>query len=939
MKRIYLLIFFLSSILCANSQAILSEGFEGAFPPAGWTILKTGNGNNWTSNTDAALTDGPYASHSGAGSMIYEYSVAAAANAWAITPSLNLTGGVSYSISFYYRIRSATYPEKLKVTVGNAATIAAQSTVIWNNNGGSSIANTAWQLGVATYTPATTGTFNFAFNCYSNVNQWATLVDDVTIEATPSAAPGCTTNSTPVNNATGVTLNPLTLTWHPADSASSYDVYIGTTNPPTGLITTVSDTTAVLTGGAFNTVYYWYVVPRNAAGAASGCVSSVTSFTTSDPPVAPDCADILAPANGATNVDVEPVFTWNTTAGATSYIFSLGTANPPDTLGVVTDTTVSLTQPLAFNTTYYWSVTPQNGGGTASGCLAYSFTTRAAAAIPPNDEACDAITLTLNGSSDCQNTEGATAGASDTLDCSTENNTVWYKYTPTANGSVSLKMKRIPGAAKDLNAWLGVFTVSGTCPDLSFAQQFDCYSADLTANDSVMIVTGPLVAGTPYYIMIDGFSGAFGEYCISLVNPPAPPACVTVKAPADGATNVNAPATTFSWNASPDALSYSLYLGTTNPPDSLGVTPDTSAVLSGLDYSTTYYWSVVPQNAGGVATGCGVYSFTTVDAPPVPVNDECTSAVEVTSFAPVSGSTRSATQSMAADSCAGFIGDANDDVWFKFTALQAGDASIELTPDLNFDGVMAAYSGNCGALVPIACADAGIGGDIETLELTGLTAGTVYYFRVYAYGHALSEGTFTLRASGTALPVNLVNFKGERDGSRNVLSWTTETEQNNKGFELQRSADGKNFGTLGFIKSSANNGNSSSVLKYQFADEKPFAGNAYYRLKQVDIDGRSSLSNVVLLKGLRANTLVMSNVYPNPARTELKVILGAPSNDKVNVIITDMAGKVVMRQSAQLLTGDNNISLNVARLPSGSYMIKAVCASGCETSVSKFVKR
>ena len=188
------------------------------------------------------------------------------------------------------------------------------------------------------------------------------------------------------------------------------------------------------------------------------------------------------------------------------------------------------------------------------------------------------------------------------------------------------------------------------------------------------------------------------------------------------------------------------------------------------------------------------------------------------------------------------------------------------------------------------------------------------------------------------LPVTLISFKGEMQGVKNLLSWTTASEQNNKGYELQRSANGENFSTITFVYSKAVNGNSNATLSYNYADEKPFSGNNYYRLKQVDFDGKSALSKVVLVKSAKSNSIVLSSVHPNPAINQLNVILSAPGNDRATIVVTDVAGKIVMQQATQLQSGNNNLKLNVSGLLSGTYIIKAVCKNGCETTVSKFVK-
>ena len=425
--------------------------------------------------------------------------------------------------------------------------------------------------------------------------------------------------------------------------------------------------------------------------------------------------------------------------------------------------------------------------------------------------------------------------------------------------------------------------------------------------------------------------------------PAAAPPCAALTAPGNGAVNISAPQALFTWDSASAASEYEFKLGTTHSTESADVLTGKAAFQSDLAYNTTYYWTVVPKNAAGSAAGCPVYSFTTQPVPPLPVNDECSGAIPLTAGSPLNASSRSATQSMTAEACNGNTGNANDDVWFKFTASQAGKATIILTPDLMFDGVMHAYSGGCNSLVGLACADLNFNGEPDTLTLSNVISGETYYFRVYGFDDAGEDGSFTLTVSETAsestLPVTITNFKGEHIGEQNVLLWTTLTEQNNKGFELQRSANGKDFSMVAFIESKAIDGNSSSAITYEFTDIKPFAANSFYRLKQVDKDGKSILSDVVFLKGRQPNSLALSNVYPNPAKSNVNLVLAAPALTKVSVIVTDVAGKLMMQQAAQLLNGENRLSLNVNALPPGTYLIKAAGANGAKAAVSKFVKQ
>lgn len=187
------------------------------------------------------------------------------------------------------------------------------------------------------------------------------------------------------------------------------------------------------------------------------------------------------------------------------------------------------------------------------------------------------------------------------------------------------------------------------------------------------------------------------------------------------------------------------------------------------------------------------------------------------------------------------------------------------------------------------------------------------------------------------LPVTLGNFSGESSGGANKLSWITYSEQKNKGFELQRSADGTSFTSVGFVTSKAPGGTSSTNVTYNFNDVKILRGNNYYRLKQLDFDGKATYSKVVVLKGSTKGGL--SVVYPNPTKNEVNMILTSRSDDKATVYITNVSGKVVFKTTKSIATGDNKINVNVSGFAAGVYTVKAVYASNNISAISKFVKQ
>jgi hypothetical protein len=208
----------LTSSAVSNADNIVNytQGFE-TWPPTGWTFINAGSGNQWATNSSF---------YTGSKSMAYTFSSTFAANAWGMTQGITLNAGTVYTVSFWYKVALASYPEKLKVTVGSAATVVAQSNVLWNNNGGSNLTNTTWAQGTATYTAPTTGTYYFGFNCYSDADQDVLYVDDISI--------------------TGTTILPATYSW-----TSSPSGFTSSTQNPTGIIPTVATDYTVIAQNSF----------------------------------------------------------------------------------------------------------------------------------------------------------------------------------------------------------------------------------------------------------------------------------------------------------------------------------------------------------------------------------------------------------------------------------------------------------------------------------------------------------------------------------------------------------------------------------------------------------------------------------------------------------------------------------------------------------------
>jgi aryl-phospho-beta-D-glucosidase BglC (GH1 family) len=170
-------------------------------------------------------------------------------------------------------------------------------------------------------------------------------------------------------------------------------------------------------------------------------------------------------------------------------------------------------------------------------------------------------------------------------------------------------------------------------------------------------------------------------------------------------------------------------------------------------------------------------------------------------------------------------------------------------------------------------------------------------------------GTVILKGT-SPLPVTLLDFNIFDQGNSTLVSWTTSSEVDNDHFELERSDDGINFVLIATIKGT---GNSSSIAEYEYNDNKPWLGQVYYRLKQVDINGDYKYSGLRELSG-RSGEIKVS---PNPANDEISIEFYTTS--EATMIIYDMLGKEILKDV--FVVGQTRRSYNISSLPDGIYVM------------------
>jgi subtilisin-like proprotein convertase family protein len=173
-KRLFSFLAALAVSTGGVAQVIFTESFESAtFPPAGWNIFNNGTGNDWALND----FDPTFASQ-GAQSMFYEYSSTDPADAWAFSPGVALNNGDSVVITFDYVVASMDYPESMKLTMGVGQNVAAQTTVLWDED---SLMNETFQTATIGLKITAGNTYNFGLNCYSQADMYVLVVDNIRI--------------------------------------------------------------------------------------------------------------------------------------------------------------------------------------------------------------------------------------------------------------------------------------------------------------------------------------------------------------------------------------------------------------------------------------------------------------------------------------------------------------------------------------------------------------------------------------------------------------------------------------------------------------------------------------------------------------------------------------------------------------------------------------
>ena len=211
----------------------------------------------------------------------------------------------------------------------------------------------------------------------------------------------------------------------------------------------------------------------------------------------------------------------------------------------------------------------------------------------------------------------------------------------------------------------------------------------------------------------------------------------------------------------------------------------------------------------------------------------------------------------------------------------------------------------------ITCPEGGFVYLQETSEAAGASFTDPFFANI-----SINSTSGEMSVGFCTLPVLFTKFDANCTNNGAMVSWSTGSESNSNYFELQRSTNGNDWASVATIKAA---GNSSAGHTYQQLDQN--GGKAYYRIKEVDIDGHSIYTSIIRTNcELKAIDMV---IYPVPARDLLNVVIRSDKSLTTQLLIVDGVGKIVRKINAALLNGSNTFQFNLKGLAGGEYIIRS----------------
>jgi hypothetical protein len=231
-------------------------------------------------------------------------------------------------------------------------------------------------------------------------------------------------------------------------------------------------------------------------------------------------------------------------------------------------------------------------------------------------------------------------------------------------------------------------------------------------------------------------------------------------------------------------------------------------------------------------------------------------------------------------------------IWFKTVDAQYAPWTIDINPNRVFSG--------------------------DLMELNGVEndQNGVHYIQFDGISSFSGGSAATGVGRGNPLPLELIRFDADAAASYNKLNWSTASEENTAHFNVERSANGFEFETIGAVNAA---GFSDETLHYQFKDNQPLDGTSYYRLQANDLDGTSTYTDIITVSRNNSNIPHITKAFPNPSLNNLFIEYINTENSTVFLEVHDNLGNRVYLEQVSCSAGINLFTIPVEHYLSGLY--------------------
>ncbi|MDG1477484.1 MAG: T9SS type A sorting domain-containing protein, partial [Vicingaceae bacterium] len=522
---------------------------------------------------------------------------------------------------------------------------------------------------------------------------------------------------------------------------------------------------------------------------------------------------------------------------------------------------------------------------------------------PANDDCGGAIALTVNPNQLCGTTttssvSSATPSVQNTGSCGgTEDDDVWFSFVATSSTHY-IDLLNITGSTTDMyhSVWEGVCPaltlVAGSCSD---------------PNSSTLTTLTP---GNTYYVRVYTWTGTAGQtsvFDICIGSPPTPTCTDGIQNQGETGVDCGGPCPACPPPSCTDGIQNQGETGVDcGGPNCPACPPIINATACGnVTHNLTTGSSVSFYDDGGVGgdpcldVGVGTGNY---------ANSNCFTTTTI--CAPVGEF---------------IIADFRE---FAMWNTTSGWDWMKIYDNNAASGTVLYDNSSTGPDNPMG--DCGIAGNVLNYCSTGRCL-TFEFWATSVVNRAGWDALVSAVVVQCVLPVEFINFSAEPHLNHNLLAWSTATEINNDYFILERSDNGIEFERVAQIDGA---GNSNDLLKYKYEHKNP-SKTEYYRLKQVDFDGKHSYSKIIVVNNIGEQEI---NIYPNPSKDNFSFEIRESSDELYTITYTNLLG-MNSSERIQITEGINQYQVtDFVNLPNGIYFIQVINGNGDVIKSQKIIK-